>query len=175
MPAVKPQAISGVNIGREVVLETVYPSISASGLGRFIGSICNSIPVKIAGVKFSYLLFGLPLAPLALAGYGVFKLFGDRYLITTQSVKIISAIGENLKGQANILEIDDVAINVRAGQEFYHAADLILLRGNGDEILTLAGVARPERVRHVILETRDARQLSKASLATIDARQPQPA
>ncbi|MCA9076330.1 MAG: hypothetical protein KDA93_14970 [Planctomycetaceae bacterium] len=175
MPAVKPQAISGVYAGRESVLETVYPSISASGIGRLIGSICDSIPIRIAGVKLSYLLFGLPLAPLALAGYAVFKLFGDRYVISTQSIKVIAAIGESLKGQANIANIDDIAIDVKNGQSFYHAGDLVLLRANGDELLRLPAVVRPDRLRHVILETRDARQLSASSLATIDARQPQPA
>ncbi len=175
MPAAQPQAISGVSAGRESVMETVYPSISASGLGRMIGSICDSIPVRIAGIKVSCLLFGLPLAPLALAGYAVFKLFGDRYVISNRTVKVISALGETLKGQANIADIDNVAINVKSGQSFFKAGDLILLKANGDEILTLPAVVRPERFRQVILETREARLLSDSSLATIDARQLQPA
>ncbi|MCA9028630.1 MAG: hypothetical protein KDA86_25715 [Planctomycetaceae bacterium] len=175
MPAAQPQAISGVSAGRETVMETVYPSISASGLGRLIGSICDSIPVRIAGVKLSYLLFGLPLAPLALAGYAVFKLFGDRYVISNRTVKIFSAIGETLKGQANIADIDNVAIDVKSGQGFYHAGDLVLLKANGDELLRLPAVVRPERFRHVILEAREARLLSDSTLATIDARQLQTA
>ncbi len=172
MPAVMPQAISGVSAGRESVMEILYPSIAASGLGRLIGSICNSIPLKIAGIKLSHLLFGLPLLPFALVGYIVFKLFGDRYVISNRSIKIISAIGETLKQQVALSDIDNVAIDLKRGQEFYHAGDVILLKANGDEWFTLAGVPRPQRLRQIILKSRDARRLSDASLATIDAREP---
>ena len=43
---------------------TEFPSVAASGIGRLIGQIMDSIPIRIFGVKLSYLLFGLPLAPL---------------------------------------------------------------------------------------------------------------
>jgi hypothetical protein len=173
MPAVKPQAISGVSAGQETLIETVYPSIAASPVGRAIGNVCSSIPIRVGGIKLSHLLFGPLMSPLALFGYMLFKVANRKYVVTNRSVRVLSAMGEGLKGQAGLAEIDDVRINVQKGQDFYHAGDVVLLKGNGDELLTLAGVPRPARFRQVILDARDARRLSDSSLATINARQPQ--
>lgn len=175
MPAARPQAIFGVSAGYESTIETVYPSIAASAIGRLIGTICDSIPVRIAGIKLSYLLFGPLVAPFAMFGYLIFKGFNRRYVVTNRSVKVLSAIGDQLQGEVGLGEIGDIIIRVRGGQEFYHAGDLVLLKPNGDELLTLPGVSRPERLRQVILDARDARLLSDASLATINARQLQSA
>ena len=65
MRAAKPQAISGVSAGYESIIETLYPSIAASGIGRAIGRAMDSIPLRIWGVPLSYLLFGPLLAPFA--------------------------------------------------------------------------------------------------------------
>jgi len=175
MPAAKPQAIFGVSAGYESTIETVYPSIAASGIGRAIGRICDSVPIRVAGIKLSHLLFGPLVAPFALIGYAVYKLFDSRYVLTNRSVRVLSSIGDKLKGEVGLGEIDNIAIRVRSGQEFYHAGDLVLLKAGGDELLTLPAVPRPARLRQVILDARDARLLSDASLATINARQPQPA
>ena len=171
MPAVKPQAIAGVSAGHESLIETVYPSIAASGIGKAIGQICDSIPIRIAGVKLSYLLFGLLMAPFAVVGYALFKVANRRYVLTNRAVKVFSSLGDNLQAEVSLGEIDEIAISVRSGQAFYHAGDVVLLKANGDELLTLPGVPRPERFRQSILEARDARLLSDSSLATIDARQ----
>lgn len=171
----KPQAIAGVSAGSEREIETVYPSIAAGAISRTIGSICDMIPVRIGGVKLSALLFSLPLAPLALTGYIWLKFFGPRFVLTNHALQTRGAMSDRLIREVALGEIDNIAVDVLAGQSFYHAGDLILLKAGGDEIATLAGVGRPARFRQVILEARDARLLNDAALATIDARQPQPA
>ena len=60
------QAIAGVSPTSESRIMTEFPSVAASGIGRLIGQIMDSIPLSIFGVKLSYLLFGLPLAPLGM-------------------------------------------------------------------------------------------------------------
>ncbi len=60
------QAIAGVSPTLESRIMTEFPSVAASGIGRLIGQIMDSIPIRIFGVKLSYLLFGLPLAPLGM-------------------------------------------------------------------------------------------------------------
>ncbi|MBX3440576.1 MAG: hypothetical protein KF861_24005 [Planctomycetaceae bacterium] len=172
MPAVKPQAVSGVSAGRETMIETVYPSIAASGIGKAIGMVCDSIPLRIAGVKLSYLLFGPLMVPFALIGYTIFKLADNRYVVTNRSVRVLSSLGDKMKTQVSLSDIDQILVNVQPGQAFYHAGDLILLKANGDELLKLPGVPRPARLRQVILDARQARLLSDASLATINKRQP---
>ena len=54
------QAISGVSAGVENVVMTVYPSIAATGIGRLLGCLYESIPSRICGIKLSNLLFTLP-------------------------------------------------------------------------------------------------------------------
>jgi hypothetical protein len=174
-PFVKPQAIAGVSAGAESELESVYPSIAATSLGRLIGVICDAIPLRIGGIKLSALLFALPLAPVALLPYAWLKLLGQRYVVTNRAVRVVSAIGVRLFREIPLGEIDNIAVDVLAGQAFYHAGDLVLLKGNGDPIARLDGVARPYRLRQLILDAREARRQSDASLATIRARQPQPA
>lgn len=167
---VKPQPISGVSAGSESLLETSCPSIASSPIGRLLGQICDSIPLRIGGVKLSHLLFALPLAPFALIGYAVVRGTGNRYEVTNRSVRIRKLVGGTLLRQVALTDFADVAIEVLPGQEFYHAGDLHLVDGKGADVLVLPGVSRPERLRQVILKARTARIQSDASLKTIQAR-----
>ncbi|MEZ6058335.1 MAG: hypothetical protein R3C01_16670 [Planctomycetaceae bacterium] len=168
--AVLPQAIAGVSAGKETPIDVVYPSICASWLGRLIGTICHSIPVKVGGVKLSCLLFGLPLAPLALVGYVMSKLTWERYELTNRGIGIWKALGNARLQQISLTDFADIAINVQPGMEFFHAGDLQLQSAKGDVLMTLAGVPHPDRFRQQILEARAARQESDNALATIEAR-----
>jgi hypothetical protein len=172
MPATISEAIAGLSAGRENVLETVYPSLSATGPGRLIGQLCDSIPLRIRGIKLSHVLFGPLVAPFALLGYLQMKVTGRRYVVTNRSVKVMSSLGERLLGSASLSEFDSIAIDERPGQRFFHAADVVLLKPNGDELLRFPGVARPDRFRQVIVDARNARLLNDAALRTIQARRP---
>jgi len=156
-------------------MESVYPSIAATSVGRLVGTICDAIPLRIGGVKLSTLLFALPLAPIAVLPYIWLKLFGQRYIVTNRAVRVVSTLGVRLYREIPLGEIDNAAVDVKAGQAFYHAGDLVLLKASGEAIATLEGVARPYRLRQIILDAREARRSSDSSLATINARQPQPA
>lgn len=164
-----PQPIAGVSTSQEGPIDIVYASIAATALGRLIGAIMDCIPVRIWGVKVSNLLFGLPLAPLGLTCYLLRNIFGQHYELTNRSVAILSAGGVRQR-QVALKDIASVEVDVRPGQEFHHAADLVLLNAKGDEILRLAGTPRPERFRRNILEARDARLQSDESLARINKR-----
>ncbi len=174
MSAGTPQPISGVSAGREATIETLYPSIAAAMPGRLIGSLCDLIPISLGGIKLSHLLFGPLVIPFALLGYVHLKLFGNKYVLTNRSVQVWRAFGTRRISTTSLADIDDVAIQIQPGQEFYHAGDLVLLKANGEPLATLSGVPRPARFCHAILEARDARQQSDASLSVIQARQPQP-
>jgi hypothetical protein len=167
--AAPPQAIAGVSPGQERVIEIFYPSVAAGGLGRLIGTIMNSIPVEIWGVKLSYIIFGLPLAPLGLALYLGRALFGGRYVLTNRSISNRTVGGRVIKEVA-LKDVAEVAIDSIPGQEFHHAADVVILNAKEDEILRLAGINRPDRVRHVILDARNARRQNDESLANINKR-----
>lgn len=168
--AAAPQAISGVSAGKEAVIEEVYPSLAASGLGQFIGRLMDSIPVSIGGIKLSQLLFGPLLAPFALLGYLKFKAFDPVYVLTNRAVKQRSPLGPRMYGEVSLADIADIAVRVRPGQEFYQAGDLELYSGKDELLMTLAGVPRPQRFRQIILDARAARLNSDASLNVIRAR-----
>src|SRR5690606_5275770 len=98
------------------------------------------------------------------------KVTGQRYVVTNRLVKVQNAIGHKLNQQVALSDVNDIAIDVQPGQAFYHAGNLLLLNAKGDVLLTLPGVTRPERLRRVILATREARVRSDASLRSIQAR-----
>jgi len=168
--ATRPQPISGVSAGAEAHVDTVYPSITATGPGRIVGQVMDSIPTRINGIKLSQILFGLPLAPLGLTVYALQKIFGHKYVLTNRSLQIYKALGVQLDRQIALADIDNIAIVVRPGQAAFASGDLEVLNDRGEPILVLEGVPRPERFRQEILECRDARRLSDASLKTIQAR-----
>ena len=86
------QAIAGVSPSSEARIMTEFPSVAASGIGRLVGQIMDSIPISIFGVKLSYLVFGLPLAPLGMLLFLLNRPFGDRYILTNRNVQIWSAL-----------------------------------------------------------------------------------
>ena len=164
------QPIAGVSPNQERVLETVCPSVAATGLGQTLGGLFDSIDAKINGVKLSYLLFCLPLAPVALAIYLIQKVVGNQYVLTNRSVEVRKLVGRVLIEKVSLNDIEAINVVTRGGQAFYRAGDLELVNGRGEVILRLAGVPWPERFRKIILETREARKSSDESLARIEAR-----
>lgn len=172
MATIKQQAISGVSAGHENLLMTVYPSVSATGIGRFLGLLCDSVPLKINGIKLSALLFGLPAAFLALPVYFAQKLWGSRYELTSRCVRVRKGLSGRLAGETGLGEIADVQAEQRPGQAFFKAADLLLIAGDGSVLARLNAVPRAEVFRQTILEARDARFQVDSALATIQSRQP---
>ncbi|MEW4526223.1 MAG: PH domain-containing protein [Maioricimonas sp. JB045] len=169
--AVKPQAISGVSAGVENTIETVYPSVAATGLGRFFGRLYNSIPLKINGIKLSQILFCLPTAPIpVLFLYLPMKVGGNRYTLTNRSIQIWSALGGRMDQQMALTDIAEIEIQVQPGQEFFNAGDLALTNARGDVVMQLEGVPYPHRFRQIVLDARNARVQSDESLAAIQAR-----
>jgi hypothetical protein len=165
------QAIAGVSAGVENVVMTVYPSIASTRLGRWLGRRYNSIPIKINGIKLSYLLFPLPSIPFALLLYFQLKVIGSRYILTNRAVTIRAALGEKRRAETALPTIDRIEVRQYAGQEFYRAADLVFYDSGGNVLGRLAGVPYAEIFRQTILEARDALTQTEAALATIAARQ----
>lgn len=167
----KPQAISGVSVGQEAVIDIRYPSISAGSLGQLIGRCLDSIPVRISGIKLSYLLCAPFAVVPALKLYFWYKLFGEKHVLTNRSVQRWKALGSQKLAQVALLEIAEIEIDELDGQQFYKAADLVLRDAAGNELMRLAGTVRPAVFRQTILEARDAHAQTEASLETIAARQ----
>lgn len=168
----KAYAITGVSPGREQVLTRVYPSIASTAFGKFLGTIYDCIPARVGGIKLSNLLFVLPTAPFALLTFFLLKAFGDVYVLTNRSVQKRASLGNRLKSEVLLLNIDDVAVREEPGQAFYPACDVYLLGKTGETLMSLPGVLRGEVFRQNLLESRNAARQVAASLARINAREP---
>jgi hypothetical protein len=164
------QPIAGVSPSQERVVEVVYQTVAAAAIGRLIGSIMDSIPIRVGGVKLSNLIFGLPLAPFGLVGYLLLKVVGRKFILTNRSIGIATPLVGRVLKQVPLKDVAEVEIDVRSGQEFHHSGDLVLLNAKGDLLARLEGVSRPDRFRRLIVDTRDARLRSEESLAVINKR-----
>ena len=164
------QAIAGVSPTLESRVMTEFPSVATGGIGRLIGQIMDSIPIRIFGIKLSYLLFGLPLAPIGMLLFLANKALGARYILTNRSVQIWSSMGTQRSATVDLNDIADVVLDQRSGQAFFRASDICLKSADGKTILRLAGVCDAGAFRNAIQRTMQSRRLIQSSLATISAR-----
>ena len=165
----KPPAIAGVSSAKQHIM-TVYPSIAATGLGKLLGRLYESIPARLGGIKISHLLFPLPTAIIAIQVFFHLKLFGEVYALTNRSVQTRRSLGNRPIREVALNDIEQVVIRQEPGQEFYPAADIYLLNKAGDTLMALPGVLRADVFRQSILEARDAHRQVESSLSTIRAR-----
>jgi hypothetical protein len=157
---------------REATVAVVWPSISAGGRGRLLGQISSN--------RWGFRLFGVPLtcgtafailtAPLAALLYVGWKaprwpllVVGPRnprcrrYRVTNRRVLVESSLENEspVEAQLPLEGFDEVHVDVRDGQGWFDAGDLVFL-ADGHERLRLAGVPRPETFRQIVLKTQRA-------------------
>jgi hypothetical protein len=166
------QAIAGVappELG-EVTIMTVWPSIGAMRLGRWVGRMCGiGWPHRFFNLGK---LFALALIPLALTLYfyrvavpllsylstlGLYSHASTclRYRLTNRRLIIEKGLWPLLDSAIGLDQFDAIEVRVLPGQEWYPAGDLIFYQGKV-EVFRLSGVSRPEGFRHVCLKARNA-------------------
>ena len=169
------QAIAGIapTTEREVEVMTVWPSNSAYGLGRFHGRLYgNRTGAYVFTVGNLFCLLSIPGA-IALYLLKLAPWIGKRYGVTN---KRVVEYRSQLRRETNrVLGIpwpfrfhfqivskaveldrfDDIEIEVRPGQEWYHAGDLVFRHGEV-ETFRLEGVTRPESFRATCLKSQRA-------------------
>jgi hypothetical protein len=166
----KSQPISGVSSGYENIIEELYPSIAMTWLGQLLNQLYESIPFPSNNVKLSYFLFIPPTLPFALLAYFLLKLSGSRYQVTNRAVKRLSSLGYRQLDEAPLGQVEQIVVDPDSRLAFFRSGDVRLVDAAGDTLLLLRGVPYPDRFAQVILEIRDARKLTEASLATIGKR-----
>ncbi len=163
-------AIIGVHASDEPEIRSKYPSIASTALGRVLGSIYESVPIRIWGIKLSNLLFVLPTAPIGVLLYVTTKLFGERYVLTNRSVQRWAVIGAKQFQSVTLTDVAEIEYVQLPGQEYYHAGDLILRNAKGDSVMRISGVKDADVFRQIIEKIRDARVGTELSLGVIEAR-----
>jgi hypothetical protein len=152
MSQISKEAVAGVwpvQFG-EAEIAYRFPSISATGIGRFLGSLYG-LPFPVG---FLFHLATLPIPVLTAVGMYVLSGF-RRYELTSLRVRVRRGIRGKDVREVKLEDLDDVRLVVRPGQDFYRAGDLELLTG-GQVALTLEGVTVAETFRHNILAARTA-------------------
>jgi hypothetical protein len=149
---------------------TVFPSIASLPLGRGLGVLYESLPIRIGRLKLSHLLFPLPTSPVALLLYFWLKVAGPRYELTTQRLRVLRGLARRAGLEIPLDEVGRIEITTSFGQRFFKSGTLIVRNHVGTERLRLAGVVRPEMFRQTILEVRDALIRTDAAMRTIEGR-----
>lgn len=163
MSNAKSQAIAGVAAGSEIQMMTKWPSIAALGLGRFVGQLMASIPVRLT--------LGLPLlAPVGALLYFIQKVTGERFTITNKSVQRWTGLGGRMIQRIELSDIANIEVRQQSGQEFFRASDLLLFNAKGDVVMRLDGLPHAEIFRENITKARESVLRVQESLNTIKAR-----
>ena len=173
MPGTRPQPVTGVAAGAEAPVSQVFPSIGSTGIGRLVGQLMESIPVKLPlpiPIKISHILFVAPATAIGLLEYARLKVMGVRYRLTTHAVQKWDSLGTQQLGEAVLSNVDSVEVSQASGQEFFRAYNVALKDAGGSTLLVLEGIPHGDVFGEQIKKTRDARQQVEAALATIKAR-----
>jgi hypothetical protein len=144
------QPIAGVTPSSvaEADIMTVWPSICAYPSGRFLGTLYG---IKFPNINRIFRLgnvIALASHPHALFLY-FYKLLpyvGMRYTLTNRRV-IVQRGSEGIDERwVNLDNFNAIKVDVRPGQEWFKAGDLIFLNGQR-EVFRLEGVSRPDAFR----------------------------
>jgi hypothetical protein len=150
---------------QEVTVMTVWPSLSATGFGRFWG--------RLFAIEFGFRLFGVPITvgrllalvsiPFMLALYFLMRLprfpgvligirnpWCSHYRLTNRRVVVENPFGAEVKS-VSLDRFDAIDVVVQPGQAWFKAGDLVFRLGPV-ETFRLAAVPRPETFRQTCLK-----------------------
>ena len=160
LPGVAPATLE------EVTIMTVWPSLAATGWGRWWGRrYMASVGFRLFGVPVTLgRLVALASIPLILPVYFhmliprlPFVVFGvpnpscRKYRLTNRRVIVEQALGGGEQKSVTLDNFDTIDVEVLPGQEWYHAGELVFKKGD-IETFRLSGVARPEPFRQTCLK-----------------------
>lgn len=148
------QAIAGVAPSQlqEVTVTIEWPTIAATGLGRFLG--------RLYGIKAGFWIFTVGRLFMALTWpIGLFLFFWmlapwnvQRYRLTNRRVVVEAGAKFRPQQYCDLDRFDNIEIEVRPGQVWYPAGDMVFKLGQV-ETLRLVGVGYPEAFRATCLKS----------------------
>jgi hypothetical protein len=147
------QTIAGVSPPSvaETTVMTVYPSVAATGLGRWLGRLFR-IRDGLGPLSIGRLAL-LACMPIGLLLYLSLRLPWaiQRYRLTNRRVLVERGVNATVQQFVEFDQFDSVEVVVDPGQEWYAAGDLVFRKGQV-QTFRLPGVSRPEVFRRTILE-----------------------
>lgn len=155
------QAIAGVTPPsmKEATIMTVWPSVAAMKLGPFpvglwLGKL-YSLQVGVYVFTFGNLicLMSIPIA-LVLYAKRIGPVVATRYRVTNKRVMVERGLGAREYKSIALNHFDAIDIEVKPGQDWYDAGDLVFRLGNVERF-KLEGVSRPAAFQQVCMKARD--------------------
>ncbi|MDD4267634.1 MAG: PH domain-containing protein [Pirellulaceae bacterium] len=151
----------------EIPVITVWPSIGAFSLGRWVGRMCSVRAgiggfftlgklLAVATIPVSFLLYFWRLAPRA----------ARRYSLTSRRIVIRRGLAGADGRSIGLLDFDSIQVRILPGQEFLRSGDLVF-RSAGQDLFLLTGVPNPETFRQACLKA----QMALAGVAKVLDRQ----
>lgn len=159
------QAIAGVapEQAGEVTIMIVYPTLAATGLGRFLGRLYdNKIGVGVFTLGTLAIALSIPIALglfFAMLGPGLAR----RYRLTNRRLVVDEGMKQKPGKWVTLDDFDAIDIEVLPGQAWYPAGDMIFRKGK-TETFRLSGVSRPESFKHVCLKAQQAHAMVKNAM-----------
>lgn len=153
------QPIAGVTPAeiQEATIMTVWPSVAQYALGRALGSL---YAIRWPDVYFFRLgnLIALLAIPVALVLFfmRIAPGIGTRYRLTNRRIIVERGLSGVEDRWVDLDRFDAIDIEVRPGQQWYDAGDLVFRLGNV-ETFRLPGVSRPAAFRETCLKAHLAR------------------
>ncbi len=142
------QAIPGLSLSsqKESTALIVWPSVSATSVGKFLGRLYNSkAGVSLFNLGNLFVLLSIPIAvPLYL--WNVLPVVGTRYRLTNRHVNVERGIQGEMERQIALDEFEQIEVRQQPGQAWFRSADLVFLKGK-QEVFYLPGVPYPEGFR----------------------------
>jgi hypothetical protein len=166
------QAIPGVAPAQlgEVTIMTVWPSLSATGIGRLFGRLyAIDLGISPFGVPLTigrlialassplmaaiYFLMRLPRVPFVLVGFP--NALCWHYRLTNRRVVMENPYRRGEIKSVTLDRFDTIEVVVQPGQEWYKAGDLVFRMGP-TETFRIDGVPRPETFRQTCLKAQQS-------------------
>ena len=148
------QPIAGVTPPdlREVTVMTVWPSVAAHPVGKFLGRwyAWDEPGVYIFRPGHLVALLCIPIS-LVLYFMRVAPYVGSRYTLTNRRVVVQKGLKAVDGKSVDLDRFDTIEVVVQPGQDWYHAGDLIFTLGD-EETFRLEGVSRPESFRQACIK-----------------------
>lgn len=152
------QAIAGVTPPsmKEATVMTVWPSVAAMSLGPFpVGLWLGRLYSMQVGVYIFTLgnIICLLSIPIALILYlkRIGPIVAMRYRLTNKRVTVERGLSGKEEKSIALDQFDAIDIDVKSGQEWFDAGDLIFRLGNVERF-KLEGVSRPAAFRKVCMK-----------------------
>jgi hypothetical protein len=154
----------------EATIATVWPSLGATAYGRWWGRrFANKIGLTVFGIPLTigrlmalvsipfilpiYFHMLVPRLPLVLFGWP--NPACRRYRLTNRRVIVEQPFGGGEQRSVSLDRFDSVELQVRPGQEWYPAGDLVF-RNGAIETFRLEGVPHPEPFRQTCIKAQQA-------------------